>query len=68
MQACYIDRYGDADVVRVGELPTPRPGPGELLFRMQAASVNPVDNKTRAGRLQNRRTVFKVISGSTPKK
>ncbi|MFA4969434.1 MAG: NADP-dependent oxidoreductase [Sulfuritalea sp.] len=52
MQACYIERYGDADVVKVGELPTPEPGPGELLFRMQAASVNPVDNKTRMGMLR----------------
>jgi len=52
MQACYIERYGDAGVVKVGELPTPEPGPGELVFRMQAASVNPVDNKTRMGMLR----------------
>ena len=52
MQACYIERYGDADVVRVGELPAPEPGPGELVFRMQAASVNPVDFKTRKGMLR----------------
>jgi len=52
MQACYIERYGNADVVQVGELPTPEPGPGEVLFRMEAASVNPVDNKTRMGMLR----------------
>lgn len=52
MQACYIERYGNADVVRVGELPAPQPGPGELVFRMQAASVNPVDFKTRMGMLR----------------
>ncbi len=52
MQACYIRRYGNADVVRVGELPAPIPGPGQLVFRMQAASVNPVDFKTRAGMLR----------------
>lgn len=52
MQACYIERYGNADVVRVGELPAPEPGPGEVLFRMQAASVNPVDFKTRNGMLR----------------
>lgn len=52
MQACYIERYGNADVVRVGDLPAPEPGPGEVLFRMQAASVNPVDFKTRAGMLR----------------
>jgi alcohol dehydrogenase len=52
MQACYIERYGNADVVRVGELPAPEPGPGELVFRMQAASINPVDFKTRMGMLR----------------
>ena len=52
MQACYIERYGKADVVQVGDLPAPEPGPGELLFRIQAASVNPVDFKTRAGMLR----------------
>ena len=52
MQACYINRYGNADVVQVGELPAPEPGPGELLFRMEAASVNPVDFKTRNGMLR----------------
>ena len=52
MQACYIERYGNADVVQVGELPAPEPGHGELLFRMEAASVNPVDFKTRKGMLR----------------
>jgi alcohol dehydrogenase len=52
MQACYIQHYGNADVVRVGELPIPEPGPTELLLRMEAASVNPVDFKTRAGMLR----------------
>ncbi|MDP1733739.1 MAG: NADP-dependent oxidoreductase [Sulfuritalea sp.] len=52
MQACYINRYGNADVVCVGELPVPEPGPDELLFRMEAASVNPVDFKTRKGMLR----------------
>ncbi|MCM2288597.1 MAG: NADP-dependent oxidoreductase [Sulfuritalea sp.] len=52
MQACYIERYGNADVVKVGELPAPQPDPGALVFRMQAASVNPVDNKTRMGMLR----------------
>ncbi|MBI5108947.1 MAG: NADP-dependent oxidoreductase [Rhodocyclales bacterium] len=52
MQACYIQRYGNAEVVRVGELPVPTPGPGELLFRMEAASVNPVDFKIRMGMLR----------------
>ena len=49
MQACYIERYGDATQLRIGEQPEPQPGPGELTFRMHAASINPIDFKTRAG-------------------
>jgi len=52
MQACYFERYGGPEVVKVGVLPAPTPGPGELVFRMQAASVNPVDFKTRQGMLR----------------
>ncbi|MBN8475224.1 NADP-dependent oxidoreductase [Sulfuritalea sp.] len=52
MQACYIQRYGGPEVVQVGVLPAPTPGAGELVFRMEAASVNPVDFKTRNGMLR----------------
>jgi alcohol dehydrogenase len=52
MQACYIERYGGPEVVKIGVLPAPTPGPGELVFRMQAASINPVDFKTRKGMLR----------------
>jgi NADPH:quinone reductase-like Zn-dependent oxidoreductase len=52
MQACYIERYGGPEVVKIGVLPAPTPGPGELVFRMEAASVNPVDFKIRQGMLR----------------
>ncbi len=52
MQACYIERYGGPEVIKIGVLPAPTPGPGELVFRMEAASVNPVDFKTRNGMLR----------------
>lgn len=52
MQACYIERYGGPEVVKIGVLPAPTPGPGELVFRMEAASVNPVDFKIRNGLLR----------------
>ena len=52
MQACYIERYGDATQLRIGEQPEPQPGPGEMTFRMHAASINPIDFKTRAGRVK----------------
>lgn len=49
MRACYIERYGDASVVIVGEQAEPKSGAGEVVFQMQAASVNPIDYKTRNG-------------------
>ena len=49
MKAVRIHEYGGPDVVRYEEAPRPEPGPGEVLVRVQAAGVNPVDWKTRSG-------------------
>lgn len=49
MLACYIERYGDAGVVVMGEQPEPKPADGQVVFQMHAASVNPIDYKTRSG-------------------
>ena len=50
MRAAYFDRFGAAaEVLEVGELPTPSPGPGEVLVRLHASGVNPSDVKKRAG-------------------
>jgi NADPH:quinone reductase-like Zn-dependent oxidoreductase len=40
---------GGPEVLRVEEVPRPEPGPTEVLVRVSAAGVNPVDWKTRAG-------------------
>lgn len=51
MRAAWYERTGPAaEVIRVGELPTPEPGPGEVLVRVGASGVNPHDVKKRAGR------------------
>ncbi|MFC3227305.1 NADP-dependent oxidoreductase [Marinibaculum pumilum] len=50
MKALRIHRFGGPEVAALEDLPVPEPGPGQLLVRMRAASVNPVDYKTRAGR------------------
>lgn len=50
MSAVTIDAFGPPDVLQVTEMPTPTPGVGEVLIRVAAASVNPVDWKTRMGR------------------
>lgn len=49
MRAIQITRFGGADVLRVANVARPAAGRGELLVRVHAASVNPVDTYTRAG-------------------
>jgi NADPH2:quinone reductase len=50
MRAAYYEKNGPAkDVLHVGEVETPVPGPGEVRVRLRASGVNPSDVKTRAG-------------------
>ena len=50
MRAAWYERYGPArEVLEVGELPDPVPGPGEVLVRVHASGVNPSDWKSRTG-------------------
>lgn len=51
MKAVYYEKYGDADVLQFGEQPTPGIDDHQLLVRVHASSVNPVDWKIRAGKL-----------------
>lgn len=47
MRAMEIHEFGGPEVFRLGDRPVPKPGPGEVLVRIAAASVNPVDTKIR---------------------
>jgi NADPH:quinone reductase-like Zn-dependent oxidoreductase len=49
MKAVVIRQYGGPEVLKVEDYPDPVPGPGEVLVRVAAASVNPIDYKRRAG-------------------
>ncbi len=49
MKAVFYETNGTSDVLRLGDLPTPSPGPGEVLVRVVASGVNPSDWKTRLG-------------------
>jgi NADPH:quinone reductase-like Zn-dependent oxidoreductase len=49
MKAIVVHQYGGPEVLKFEEYPDPVPGSGEVLVRVAAASVNPLDEKRRAG-------------------
>jgi NADPH2:quinone reductase len=50
MRAAWYEKNGAAaEVLKVGELPVPEPGPGEVRVRVVASGLNPTDVKSRAG-------------------
>ena len=52
MRAFVLLRYGGPEQTALTDVPQPSPGAGELLVRVHAAGLNPVDFKTRAGALK----------------
>ena len=49
MKAIRIHEFGGPDVLSIDEIPVPQPGKDEVLIKVHATSVNPVDWKIRAG-------------------
>src|ERR1700691_1231892 len=49
MKAVVVRQYGGPEVLKFEEYPDPVAGPGDVLVRVAAASVNPIDYKRRAG-------------------
>ena len=49
MRAAYINQTGPAESIVVGELPNPTPVGSQVLVRVGAASVNPIDTYVRSG-------------------
>ena len=49
MKAILVREFGGPEVLKLEEVPTPKPGPGQVLVRIHAAGVNPYDTYMRAG-------------------
>jgi NADPH:quinone reductase-like Zn-dependent oxidoreductase len=49
MKAIVVHQYGGPEVLKFEDYPDPVPGQGDVLVRVAAASVNPIDYKRRAG-------------------
>ncbi|MFO1464669.1 MAG: NADP-dependent oxidoreductase [bacterium] len=64
MKAVGIRRFGGREVLEILELPKPQPNPHEVLVKVHAAGVNPVDWKIREGLLEGRMPhAFPIVLG-----
>ncbi|MEU6946447.1 NADP-dependent oxidoreductase [Streptomyces sp. NPDC046316] len=64
MKAISYSRYGGPEVLEYGERPDPKVGPDDVLVKVRAAAVNPVDWKAQAGYLDGMiDAVFPVVPG-----
>lgn len=50
MKAVLLHAFGNTDGFRYEEIPTPEPAKNEVLIRVAAAGINPVDTKIRSGK------------------
>jgi NADPH:quinone reductase-like Zn-dependent oxidoreductase len=64
MKAVRLHAYGGVDQLRYEDVPTPEPGPDEVLVKVAATSVNPIDWKLRSGAAKDRMPLtFPAILG-----
>lgn len=49
MKAIRVEQFGGPEVMQLMEVPHPKPGPGQVLVRIHAIGVNPVETYIRAG-------------------
>jgi len=54
MKAVVLHEYGGPSKLKYEDFDDPKPGPGEVLIRVSAASINPVDWKMRSGAAKDR--------------
>lgn len=49
MKAIRVEQFGEPSVMKLADVPVPAPGPGQVLVRMKAIGVNPVETYIRSG-------------------
>ncbi len=54
MKAIVVREFGGPEVMRLEEAPDPKPGPGQVVVKVKAVGVNPVDTYIRAGKYGER--------------
>ncbi|MCE5254867.1 MAG: alcohol dehydrogenase catalytic domain-containing protein [Actinomycetia bacterium] len=59
MKAALSTRYGSPDVIKIGEVPTPVPGPTEVLVRVHATTVS----RTDCGNLRAHPFFIRLLTG-----
>src|SRR5437660_7935063 len=63
MKAVVIHEYGGPDVLKYEHLPRPEPQADQVLVRVIAAGVNPVDGMIRSGMFADEKRAFPIICG-----
>ena len=49
MKAAYINRTGPPEVIEYGDLPDPKPAPTQVLIKVGAVDINPIETYIRSG-------------------
>lgn len=57
MKSVYFEQYGKPEVLKIGDLPEPKPKANEVLIQVKAAAINPKDCLVRKGK-------FKIATGN----
>jgi len=64
MKAAAIDRFGGPEVIHTRSLPVPKPGPHEVLIRLNTAGIGVWDPYVRAGELSSGAPAFPQVIGN----
>src|SRR4029077_6312465 len=63
MKAVVVHEYGGPNVLKYEDVPLPEPKEDQILVRVVAAGVNPVDGMIRSGMFANENRAFPIILG-----